>query len=215
MFSDDEFKLGENDDGQSMAQLRKYEVNKMKYFYAVVTCNARKTANRIIDEYQGFELELTNLRLNLALVPDELVFEQKQREECAQMPENYSFMASKVSRALNHSTVKLSWDQTDPKKQARLLASFKQRQGGKKQPEIDASEYADLIAGSDEESEYGDEASVDSEANQARIDAMRQKLLGGLSEDTGRNKDLGSDGDELDVNFGIGFGEDIGEKLLG
>ena len=34
-----------------MAQLRKYEVQKMNYFYAVVYCNTRKTANKIIEEY--------------------------------------------------------------------------------------------------------------------------------------------------------------------
>ena len=38
--SDDEFELNENADGENLAQLRKYEVNKMKYFYAVVHCNS-------------------------------------------------------------------------------------------------------------------------------------------------------------------------------
>jgi hypothetical protein len=49
---------------------------------------------------------------------------------------------------------------------------------------------------------------------------MRKKLLGDV-QNTGkdeyrRNKDIkGSDSDEsLDVQFGIGFGEDIGKKLL-
>lgn len=57
-----------------MAQLRKYEVNKMKYYYAVVHCNKKKTAERIIEEFNGMELELTNLRLNLSCVDDELIF---------------------------------------------------------------------------------------------------------------------------------------------
>lgn len=57
-----------------MAQLRKYEVNKMKYFYAVVCCDKRKTATKIYNEFNGFELELTNLRLTLSIVPDELTF---------------------------------------------------------------------------------------------------------------------------------------------
>jgi hypothetical protein len=46
-----------------MAQLRKYEVNKMRYYYAVVVCDSRKTAKKILSEYNGFELELTNIRL--------------------------------------------------------------------------------------------------------------------------------------------------------
>ena len=44
---------------------------------------------------------------------------------------------------------------------------------------------------------------------------MRQLLLGGLTSNNKRNKDLQqSSGDELDVQFGVGFGEDIGEKLI-
>ena len=66
--------MDENDDGVNMAQLRKYEVNKMKYYYAVIVCDRRKTATKILDEYNGFELELTNLRLTLSIIPDSMVF---------------------------------------------------------------------------------------------------------------------------------------------
>ena len=61
--SDDDFKLDENDEGENMAQLRKYEKLKMDYFYAVVTCNSSKTANKLIEENQNMEFELTNIRL--------------------------------------------------------------------------------------------------------------------------------------------------------
>ena len=66
--------MDENDVGVNMAQLRKYEVNKMKYYYAVIVCDRRKTASKILDEYNGFELELTNLRLTLSIIPDSMVF---------------------------------------------------------------------------------------------------------------------------------------------
>ena len=48
--SDDDFKLNENDDGEDLAMLRKYEVNKMKYFFAIVYCNSIKAASRLIEE---------------------------------------------------------------------------------------------------------------------------------------------------------------------
>ena len=80
------------------------------------------------------------------------------------------------------------------------------------------SKYKDLIAGSDEESEYGDEVSKDSEAEARHIEEMRKKLLGGISEepDWKVRKDLQADSDaeSLDVQFGVGFGEDIGQTLL-
>ena len=69
---DDDFELDEHDDGENMAQLRKYEVQKMNYFYAIVYCNSSKTAAKIIEENQDLELELTNIRLNLYCVPDDL-----------------------------------------------------------------------------------------------------------------------------------------------
>lgn len=48
---------------------------------------------------------------------------------------------------------------------------------------------------------------------------MRKKLLGGLDDveySKKRNKDLGnSDSDaSIEIKFGVGFGEDIGQKLL-
>jgi len=47
---------------------------------------------------------------------------------------------------------------------------------------------------------------------------MRKKLLGGISKTDDRKKQLknqvGSGDEELEVNFGIGFGEDIGTKLI-
>jgi len=48
---------------------------------------------------------------------------------------------------------------------------------------------------------------------------MRKKLLEGLNDadtSTRRNKDLkNSDSDEsIEIKFGVGFGEDIGQKLL-
>lgn len=98
--------------------------------------------------------------------------------------------------------------------------------------------YKDLIGGSSEDdneslSEDDGNASDNSQRksrSQKRIEEMRQKLLGGLSEDKpsrGKNlqRDLddfpecsedveSDDKEELQVNFGIGFGEDIGKKLI-
>lgn len=76
----------------------------------MVTCNKRKTAAKIIDEYNGFEFELTNLRLQLSCVDDALVVPSEAKEVATEVPPGYEFNASRVSRALNHSSVKLSWD---------------------------------------------------------------------------------------------------------
>ena len=63
--------LDQNDDEENVARLRKYEVNKMRYFYAIVTCDKRSTAANIFKEYNGFEFELTSLKLTLSFVSEE------------------------------------------------------------------------------------------------------------------------------------------------
>ena len=86
--------------------------------------------------------------------------------------------------------------------------------------------YKDLIAGSSSDeygSQEGSENGEEDEAKQKQIEAMRQKLLSGLDDSDFRKKrDLqGSSSDEdnselkeLKVQFGVGFNEDIGQKLL-
>lgn len=47
----------------------------MKYYYAVVHCNNASTATFLYDEYNGFEFENTNIRLNMSLIPEDIKFE--------------------------------------------------------------------------------------------------------------------------------------------
>ena len=149
---DDDFELDEHDDGENMAQLRKYEVQKMNYFYAIVYCNSSKTAAKIIEENQDLELELTNIRLNLYCVPDDLKLPYEAKQSASEVPANFSFEQSRISRALNHSTVKLSWDQTDPKRLAKLQQNYmKFKNLGKEDLSAEEEAYKGLIAGSSSE----------------------------------------------------------------
>lgn len=65
----------ENPHAYNQSELRRYEVQKMKYYYAVIHCNTKQTAIFLYDEYNGFEFENTNIRLNMSFIPDEIVFE--------------------------------------------------------------------------------------------------------------------------------------------
>ena len=187
--SDDDFKLNENDDGEDLAQLRKYEVNKMRYYFAIVHCNSVKTATRLIEENQGLEFELTNIKLNMSCVDDDLVFPNQPKDVATEIPANYEFNSSNVSRALNHSTVRLSWDQTDKKRQNLLANNYRAIMKRKDDDLLEGTEfdaYKSLIAGSSSESEdVSAEGSEAEEREQKRIEEMRQRLLGGLQEDDG------------------------------
>jgi hypothetical protein len=110
---DDEFIDDEEKEKQGFnsSKLRKYEINKMKYFYAVVHCNSKKTASKIYEEYNDFEFEMSNIRLNLSFIDDELTFPQKPKETATELPPGYAFKAgSNLSKAMNHTSVKLTWD---------------------------------------------------------------------------------------------------------
>jgi hypothetical protein len=60
--------------GFNSNKMRKYELQKMKYFYAVIHCNNKKTANKIYEEYNGFEFEMSNIKLTLSFIADDLTF---------------------------------------------------------------------------------------------------------------------------------------------
>lgn len=123
---DEEMREFQDDDeleglGYDQSKLRKYELNKMKYFYAVIHTNSKKTATKIFNEYNGMEFELSNIRLSMSFIADSLKFPQKAKEVATEIPPDYQFMGqNKLNRAMNHTNVKLSWDQTDPKRMNKL-----------------------------------------------------------------------------------------------
>lgn len=75
----------------NQSKLRKYEVQKMRYYYAIVHCDSGKTACHLYDEYNGFEFENSNLKLTMSLVPNEVEFTQKPRDEGTKVPIDYEF----------------------------------------------------------------------------------------------------------------------------
>lgn len=52
--------------------LRKYEIQKMKYYYAVIYCDSIKTAVALYNEIDGLEFELSNLKMDLRFIPDSI-----------------------------------------------------------------------------------------------------------------------------------------------
>lgn len=149
-------------------------MQKLKYYYAIVTCNTKETASYLYDEYNGFEFENTNIRLLMSFVPDDLVFEQTVKQEATSVPPNYSFdhLQATHSRALGHTEVKLTWEQTDPQRTRKLTEGYKHLDPN--DPEAEAEFYKEFIAGSSE-----------SDASSSRSEDMeeyRAKLLSGLGQ---------------------------------
>ena len=199
-------------DAFNQRALRKYEIDKMRYFYGVVHFNSVVTAERIYNEYNDYEFELSNIRLNLSFIPEDLTFPQAARETAKEVPPEYEFKAnSALNRALNHTSVKLTWDETDPKR----LRKF-QKIMDANPDDLSDGDYKEFLASGTE-----DEADSQIEGDRMdrdQIEDYRRKLLGALSDnkvdDPFRKRALQQSDEELDIKFNIGFGEDVGEKIL-
>lgn len=87
--------------------LRRYQLDRLRYFYAVVYCNNVATAEAIYKNCDGTEFESTANMFDLRYVPDGMTFDDEARDECTSIPKNYQ--PSQFSTdALQHSKVKLA-----------------------------------------------------------------------------------------------------------
>jgi len=148
----------------------------MKYFYAIVTCDSIETASKLYSEMNDFEFELSNIRLDLRIVPPDLKFPHPPKETVSELPKNFESKFEQMG-AKNHTLVNLSWEETDPKR----FKFLTKRLSKEKLDEIDYKDYMASSNSSDVES-----------ANEEEI-AEKRALLG-------LDKDSSDEVSDEDVN---------------
>lgn len=178
--------LIKEDSGQEFdsGRLRNYQLERLRYFYAVVECDAAGTAHHIYDQCDGAEYEATANFFDLRFIPDDTSFEHDPAHDvCTSVPQNYK-PNDFVTDALQHSKVKLTWDEDDPQRKQASKRAFSQR-------EVEDMDLQAYLA-SDTESEGEDAA------------AKYRALLAGVS--MGRRKPDSQPGD-MEVTFTAGLSE--------
>ncbi|KAL8671202.1 MAG: hypothetical protein Q9168_004298 [Polycauliona sp. 1 TL-2023] len=95
------------------AKLRRYQLERLRYYYAVLICSSPSVAQTIYEAVDGTEYLTTANFFDLRFVPDDVDFSaDESRDECLRIPDGYR-PNEFVTDALQHSKVKLTWDADD------------------------------------------------------------------------------------------------------
>ncbi|KAJ4813268.1 Pre-rRNA-processing protein ESF1 [Rhynchospora pubera] len=199
--SDDDGDESDVDEEKINDKLRAYELNKLRYYYAVVVCDSSATADYLYQTLDGTEFLKTSNVFDLRFIADTMEFNHPHRDVATEAPVNYK-EPDFETRALQHSKVKLTWEDEEPERKKVLRQKFN----------LDQLDELSVYLASTDESEDEDNE-VDPEAKKQ---ATREKFLSLL--DTGNNSDSDkSEGRDKEGDMEITFNTDLealGKKIL-
>ncbi|XWX01208.1 hypothetical protein V2A60_009234 [Cordyceps javanica] len=172
---------GDDQDFDSDA-LRKYQLDRLRYYYAVMECSDEKIAQKIYEATDGTEYQSSSNFLDLRFVPDEVEFDDEPRDECTKLSDSYKPVEF-VTTALQSSKVKLTWD-LHPEEATRKDSIKRAFTGSRADlEENDLRAYlASDSEGSDEEDGKqvvtfgGDDANNSDDGEGNEVDAAKPKL---------------------------------------
>ncbi|KAJ3107329.1 pre-rRNA-processing protein esf1 [Physocladia obscura] len=108
----------EEGDGKDFndAALRQYQLDRLRYYYAVVACDSATTASAIYSAVDGTEFEKSANVFDLKYIPDDMLFDELDCVDTATAAElaTTARAADFSTAALQHSKAQLTWDLDDP-----------------------------------------------------------------------------------------------------
>lgn len=111
--SDKEDEVDEEDEAYK-EKLREYQLNRLKYYYAVIEFDSVRSADIVYKECDGLEFESTANRMDLRFIPEDLEFDDEPKDVCTELPEKSKYEPRLFfTTALQQAKVELTWDETD------------------------------------------------------------------------------------------------------
>lgn len=191
-------KLYEEDDGKEdydSKALRRYQLQRLRYYYAVVKCDSVETARLIYQNCDGTEYESTANIFDLRYVPDDMEFDDDEaKDTCSKIPSSYRPDSTFVTDALQHSKVKLTWDET-PKERLTLFSR------PLSQKEIEENDFKAYLASDSDESEVEKDSSIKDKY---------QSLLGDTLTKFGKEEN--DDDVDMEITFDPGLNDKLGNN---
>ena len=86
----DLYEEGDAEKDYDSKALRRYQLDRLRYYYAVVFCNNVETAEAIYQNCDGTEYESTANMFDLRYVPEGMDFSDEPKDECEDVPKNYN-----------------------------------------------------------------------------------------------------------------------------
>jgi hypothetical protein len=224
---------GVEDDGMfDQTKLRRYQRDRLKYFYAIAEFDSPATAAAVKKECQSVELEATANVFELRFVPDDMTFDDRDpRETATTVPELYK-PPRWYTPAVAHTVVSLTWDEADRNRTALTTRQWTV------QDLVNEEQFANLLPGSEDGSEFSsagdlgallkhnddeeESSEVSSATRASRLKELRSKarkarirkryaaLLQGGSAEGGGGKDDDDDdsgSEEMEITFQSGFSD--------
>ncbi|KAK8397435.1 hypothetical protein O3P69_004879 [Scylla paramamosain] len=139
--------------------LRRYQRNRLRYFYAVMECDSVATARALYQECDRQPFEGAGILLDLRYIPSDMSFEETPHDLCQTVPCSYK-AKNFITTALQNTRPSLTWDETDPERYKALSSAMTQAlKGGT----LDEDRLKDFVASSSGEEEEEDEEKEDND----------------------------------------------------
>ncbi|XBI78469.1 hypothetical protein VPH35_088155 [Triticum aestivum] len=193
-------------DSETENRLRAYELNRLRYYYAVVVCDSSATANHLYTTLDGTEFLKTANVYDLQFIPDSMEFKHAACGVATEAPPTYKEPDFETP-ALQPSKVELTWDDDEPDHKIILRWKFKEDQLDG--PGIYSYLASDDSASDDDLDDSGDESLPNGVAKRKLINKERLALL--LQGD--KSDEEQSDDQGMEITFNM-EPEDLSKRIL-